>query len=80
MRSMGISPSGFYCGLTNNLKERLAWHRARHYEAGEASSIAVARRVEKYFLDLGCDGGDGGGTDDSVHVYLYVITFLTRER
>lgn len=30
-----------------------------------------ARDVEKHFLDLGCDGGPGGGDETSKIVYAY---------
>lgn len=34
----------------------------------------IAREIEKYFLDLGCKGGDTGGDKNSKHIYAYKIT------
>ena len=36
-----------------------------------------ARSVERALLDLGCDGGPGGGDDDANHVYAYLKTQIT---
>lgn len=36
-----------------------------------AENNEVARSVEKYFLDLGCDGGTGGGDYTSKTAYAY---------
>jgi hypothetical protein len=45
-----------------------------------ADNIRTARMVEKYFLDLGMQGGDGDGNDNSTIVYCYEVTEYTRER
>ena len=44
-----------------------------------ADNIRTARMVEKYFLDLGMQGGDGGGNDNSTIVYCYEVTKFTWE-
>jgi len=41
------------------------------------SSSATARNIERYFLDLGMDGGSGGGDYLSKAVYCYKKTYLT---
>ena len=43
-----------------------------------ASSADVAREIEKYFLDMGFDGGPGGGNDDSKMVYCFLQSSRTR--
>ena len=45
-----------------------------------ADNIRTARMVEKYFLDLGMQGSDGDGNDNSTIVYCYEVTEYTRER
>lgn len=37
----------------------------------EATSSENARAVEQHFLDLGCDGGSGGGDTQTKSVYAY---------
>ena len=44
-----------------------------------ASSDTVSRRVEKHFLDLGYDGGGGGGDENTKAVYAYRKTANTKE-
>lgn len=43
-----------------------------------ANSDTVAREIEKYFLDLGFDGGSGGGDDNSKMVYCFLQNSHTR--
>ena len=43
-----------------------------------ASSADVAREIEKHFIDLGFDGGPGGGGDDSKMVYCFLQNSHTR--
>ena len=38
-----------------------------------------AQSVEEHFLDKGMKGDTGGGTDDSVYVYCYEISRITKE-
>ena len=45
-----------------------------------ARSSAVARKVEKYFIDVkDTKGGPGGGDDNTRYVYAYVIGSHTLE-
>lgn len=81
--SEGNAYSMWYVGISKDGKDRLKQHGV---DLGEgkawwinrvASSDEVARKIEKYFIDLGCDGGEGGGDDDSTHVYAYKKTVNT---
>mgnify|MGYP001573675134 CR=1 FL=1 len=76
MAKNGGSYNDWYVGITSDINQRLFTdHDVR--ENGDAWIHApadtnnVARSVEKYFLDLGCDGGTGGGDYTSKTVYTY---------
>ncbi|EKN07561.1 hypothetical protein [Parabacteroides johnsonii] len=75
--------SEFYIGITNDARRRLfeehhvlqnSWWIYR-----TATSVEEARRVERYFLDMGMRGGDGGGNETSTVVYCYAVTPKTVE-
>ena len=79
----GIQRSNWYCGITNDIEERLfgyhnvlkrnicwVWH--------ECSSDSVARDVEKALIDTGYGGGTGGGGSDTVFVYAYRHRLTTK--
>jgi len=68
--------SDWYAGITEDTKRRV--FEEHGVEKGKdpyiwrtAVSSVVARETEKYFLDLRCDGGSGGGDDDADIVYAY---------
>ena len=68
--------SEWYVGITENLKDRLFGDHDVPEEnhwwiTRETKSIEAARKVEKFFLDKGCDGGTGGGHTDAKYVYGY---------
>lgn len=66
--------SGWYVGISADARERLEDHNVKKgYHFNTASTEEVAREVEKHFLDLGCDGGPGGGKNPK-QVYVYKIT------
>jgi hypothetical protein len=72
----GGSYSDWYVGITENAKRRLFEEHGVEKEKDKyisrtATSSSLARLVEKYFLDLGCDGGSGGGDDDADIIYAY---------
>jgi hypothetical protein len=75
--------SNWYVGITDNCKRRLGEHSVptgkgeAWWICREAEDDETARKIEKYFIDLGCDGGDGGGDDDSKIVYAYKKTNKT---
>ena len=76
--------SDWYAGIAKDPVKRLftdhkvdrvngAWV---HYNCG---TDAVARNVEKHFLEKGCEGGPGGGDGDTKYAYAYKITSSTCE-
>lgn len=44
----------------------------------DCGSEVAARKVEKYFLDRGCDGGTGGGDNSTTYAYAYKKNTHTR--
>ena len=79
MNENGRYYSEFYVGITNDIERRLFnEHNVDNgYIYDEAYSDDVARKVEQYFLDKGCKGDTGGGSEDSTYVYSYKITRTT---
>lgn len=76
--------SDYYIGITDNIEERLfgAHNFDREKDCGtycQAINIEHARVVEKYFLEKGMKGGDGGGNNNSTYVYCYFITNTTQQ-
>jgi hypothetical protein len=39
----------------------------------------ITRSIEKFFLNKGTKGGDGGGDEETCYIYMYKITPNTRE-
>ena len=77
-------PSLYYCGITNDLEQRLKYgHKVTgNYWYYKCVNVEQARDVEKKLGDAGFDIGDrwGNGSDDSVFVYMYrKITNVTQE-
>ena len=82
MRKVGGSYSDWYVGISENPRDRLFnGHSVREKEDAwiydSASSSDIARRIEKYFLALGCAGGPGGGDRDACGVYAYKKSWHT---
>lgn len=80
----GGSYSSWYAGIASNPKERLfSDHNVSEengsYIARSAGSAMAARRIEQYLLELGFNGGPGGGDASTIHVYVYIITNSTVE-
>ena len=76
VKDRGGSYSAWYVGITEDAKRRVFDEHG--VEEGKdlyiwrtAVSSTVAREIEEYFLDLGCDGGTGGGDADAEIVYAY---------
>jgi hypothetical protein len=76
--------SAWYVGIASDPRQRLftdhsvsetrdAWI---YRDLGDDTS---SRRVEKAFLDAGCQGGGGGGDWRTRFVYAYKVTSNTRE-
>lgn len=66
-----------YVGIAKDARDRLFnGHSVSENEDvwiyQTASSDKVAREIEKHFLDLGFDGGAGGGDDESKMVYCFL--------
>ena len=72
-----VEPQDLYVGITNDVRRRLF---EEHFLDEETDSFKVeqfntvedAREVEAFFLEMGLDGGEGGGDVDSVFVYIYL--------
>ncbi|SIN81297.1 hypothetical protein [Salinivibrio sp. ES.052] len=82
IKQQGGAFSKWYCGITENINNRLHGdHKVPEKEHWfihrKCVSDEAARAVEKAFLEHGCDGGDGGGDNDAVHVYAYLKTSIT---
>lgn len=65
----------WYIGVTDDAERRRQEHANEgqdmtHWHTWPADSVTVARRVERYFQDLGMDGDVGGGTNPNL-VYIY---------
>ena len=79
----GGSYSGWYAGIATNPKDRLFSDHNVQEEGGawifnNAGSEQNARDTEKHLLNIGFDGGDGGG-DTPIYVYAYKKTSDTIE-
>ena len=76
--------SDFYVGITNDIERRLyvehnVEKKSNWWIYRTATNKTAAQSVEEYFLNKGMKGDTGGGTDDSIYVYCYEITNLTKE-
>lgn len=74
----------FYIGITSCPEKRFLEHKVNINDSWSITMPAIdsetARKVEKYFLCRGMNGGDGGGNDDSIYVYCYIITPATIDK
>lgn len=78
------NPKKLYIGITSDINRRLfGFHNVDEkrnlWIHCPADNIRTARMVEKYFLNFGMQGGDGGGNDRSTVVYCYEVTEYTKE-
>ncbi len=71
----------WYCGITNNVHRRVVVeHEVKIFEGElacwcECLNKPDAEAVETAFIDCdNCSGGQGGGNEDSVYVYVYKMT------
>lgn len=73
----GTPYSKLYIGIAKDAKDRLFNGHGVDKDKDPwiydtASSAAVAREIEKHFLDKGFDGGPGGGDDETKMVYCFL--------
>jgi len=66
----------WYVGITSEPEKRLFTDHSVNKQNDKwihapADTNDMARAIEKHFLDLGCDGGGGGGDYTSKTVYAY---------
>lgn len=76
-RCRNTSNSQWYVGIASDVSERLfSDHNVSKSDGPwvyeHADTAAIARSVEKYFLDHGFSGGTGGGDDSTITVYAYL--------
>ena len=76
--------SKLYVGITNDVDRRLFGFqrvpKENHWWIYRpADDVNTARQVEKYYLDQGMQGGDGGGNNESNIVYCYEVSEDTKE-
>ena len=76
IRNCGGPYPSWYVGIASDPEDRLFNdHHVRKEEDAwiyrTASTSEVARRIERHFLNLGCDGGSGGGDWQTRAVYAY---------
>ena len=79
MRRYRGTNADWYIGIASNVKQRLfndhsVSEKTDAWIYRQAISTAAAREVEKAYLDAGCDGGTGGGDDNTIYVYAYLKT------
>lgn len=82
MSKMGGIYKDWYIGITSDGKQRLFNDHGVNegidsWIFAPADTNDIARSIEKYFLDQGCDGGTGGGDYTSKTVYAYRKNYHT---
>jgi len=76
----GSPYESWYVGITSDPERRLFDEHGvdrtakKWWTYDEFTSVDLARRVEKYFIEQGCDGEPGGGDEESKFVYAYKKT------
>ncbi len=84
MAKTGGASRDWYVGIAADPKDRLFNDTAVREQGDawiydDAGSSAVARQVEKHFIEvLGTDGGDGGGSVATRYVYAYKKAYHTK--
>jgi len=84
MKKCNPSYSKWYAGIATDPRDRLFVDHNVDEENGTwayetCATSDGARNVEKALLDLGCQGGDGGGDSSTKSCYVYLITSQTRK-
>ncbi len=75
----GGPDSSWYAGIAADPKDRLFSDHGVDKDNGAwifhtSSTADEARRIEKYLIALGCDGGGGGGDAATKAIYAYKKT------
>ena len=84
INSCGGTYAHWYVGIAENPRQRL-FNDHNVSEVGDAwifretQDTNVARSIEDYFVDLGTDGGSGGGSLATRFIYAYKKTNKTAE-
>ena len=84
MQKCGGAYSDWYVGVAANARDRLFNDHNVDEKNGQwiyedCGSDSAARQVEKHFLNLGCQGGTGGGDHTTKFAYAYKIKGYTIE-
>jgi hypothetical protein len=84
MQQSGVRNSGWYVGVTSNIRGRLFGDHRVSEQNGywiwrRAHNDTVARSAEAAYHRAGCQGSGGGGDHTAVYVYAYVVTPTTVE-
>ncbi len=74
--------SQWYVGIASDVRQRLFSDHGVSEESGQwtymlADSSDNARAVEKTYLDIGFNGGSGGGDSTTTIVYVYLKSSST---
>ena len=82
INKQGGAYSSWYCGIASNWVSRLfedhqVPKEGHPYIARHCYDNESARNVEKALVELGCDGGAGGGDDTTIYVYAYLKGTMT---
>ena len=82
IHKQGGAYSRWYCGIASDWNDRLfndhqVPQKDYWYIVRQCYNDNDARSVEKALLDLGCDGGSGGGDYTTVYVYAYFKGTMT---
>ncbi len=84
MNKFNVPYSSWYAGIATDPKDRLFVEHNVDERNGEwafesCKNSSDARAIEKALLELGCQGGSGGGDNSTKSCYIYIITNLTRQ-
>jgi len=76
IKKQGFAYSKWYCGIASDWEDRLfndhqVPKKGRAYIARRCHNHEDARAVEKAIIELGIDGGPGGGDETTIYVYAY---------
>lgn len=82
IKKQGGNESTWYCGIASDWEKRVFGDhnvpRENHwFIARQCFNDKDARLVEQALLELGCDGGSGGGDSTTVYVYAYLKSSIT---